>query len=85
MPKALSALREIKKEVEPIILWQPFVRITHELLYDRGPFKIHREAIQALRVAAEEHVVEVLGEVTLHVCIGTDVLWPPRISGYSGD
>ena len=63
-PKALSAFREIKKfqtEVEPIIPWQPFVRVVHELLYDRWPYKIQREAIKTLRVASEEYTVEVLG------------------------
>ena len=63
-PKALSALREIRKlqeEVEPILPWQPFVRLIHELLFARGPYRIQRQAIQALRAAAEAYIVEVLG------------------------
>ena len=63
-PKALSALREIRKlqeEVEPILPWLPFVTLIHELLFARGPYRIQHQAIQALRVAAEAYVVEVLG------------------------
>ena len=43
-PKALSVLREIWKlqeEVEPILPWLPFVRLIHELLFTRGPYRIH--------------------------------------------
>ena len=63
-PKALSALREIRKlqeGVEPILPWLPFVRLVHELLFDRGPYKVQHPAIQALRVAAEGYIIEVLG------------------------
>ena len=63
-PKALSALREIRKlqeEVKPILPWLPFVRLIYELLFARGPYRIQHQAIQALRVAAEAYVVEVLG------------------------
>ena len=63
-PKALSALREIQKlqeEVEPILPWQPFVRLIHELLFTRGPYRIQCQAIQALRAAAEAYIMEVLG------------------------
>ena len=64
LSKALSALREIRKlqeEVEPILPWQPFVRLIHELLFARGPYRIQCQAIQALRIAAEAYMVEVLG------------------------
>ena len=63
-PKALSALREIRKlqeEVEPILPWQPFVRLIHELLFARGPYRIQGQAIQALRATAEAYIIEVLG------------------------
>ena len=63
-PKALSALREIKKlqtEVEPIIPWRPFVRVIHKLLFDQGPYKIRRDAIKALRISGEEYLIKVLG------------------------
>ena len=63
-PKALSALREIRKlqeEVEPILPWLPFVRLVHELLFDRGPYRVQRQAIQALWVAAEAYIIEVFG------------------------
>ena len=63
-PKALSALREIRKlqeEVEPIFPWQPFVRLIHKLLFTRGPYRIQHKAIQALRTAAEAYIMEVLG------------------------
>ena len=63
-PKALSALREIRKlqeEVEPILPWLPFVRLVHELLFDRGLYRVQRQAIQALWVAAEAYIIEVLG------------------------
>ena len=63
-PKALSALREIRKlqeEVEPILPWQPFVRLIHKLLFTRGPYRIQHQAIQALRTAAEAYIMEVLG------------------------
>ena len=63
-PKALSALGEIQKlqeEVEPILPWLPFVRLIHELLFTKGPYRIQRQAIQALRAAAEAYIVEVLG------------------------
>ena len=63
-PKALSALREIRKlqeGVEPILPWLPFVRLVHELLFDRGPYRVQRQAIQALWVAAEGYIIEVLG------------------------
>ena len=63
-PKALSALRQIQKlqeEVEPILPWQPFVRLIHELLFTRGPYRIQCQAIQALRAAAEAYIMEVLG------------------------
>ena len=63
-PKALSALREIRKlqeEVKPILPWLPFVRLIHKLLFARGPYRIQHQAIQALRVAAEAYVIEVLG------------------------
>ena len=63
-PKALSALREIRKlqeEVEPILPWLPFVRLIHKLLFTRGPYRIQCQAIQALRIAAEAYIVEVLG------------------------
>ena len=62
-PKALSALGEIKKyqtEVKPILPWLPFVRLIHELLFERGPYRIQREALQALRTSSEEYLVEVL-------------------------
>ena len=63
-PKALSALKEIKKyqtEVEPILPWQPFVRVIHELLFEQGPYRIRKEAIKALRIAGEQYLLEVLG------------------------
>ena len=63
-PRALSALREIWKlqeEVEPILPWLPFVRLVHDLLFARGPYRIQRQAIQALWVAAEAYIVKVLG------------------------
>ena len=63
-PKALSALREIQKlqeEVEPILPWLPFVRLIHELLFTKGPYRIQCQAIQALRAAAEAYIVELLG------------------------
>ena len=63
-PKALSALREIQKlqeEVEPILRWEPFIRLIYKLLFARGPYRIQRQAIQALRAAAEAYIVEVLG------------------------
>ena len=63
-PKALSALREIwrlQEEVEPILPWLPFVRLVHELLFARGPYRIQRQAIQALQGAAEAYIVKVLG------------------------
>ena len=63
-PKALSALREIQKlqeEVEPIFPWLPFVRLIHELLFTRGPYRIQCQAIQDLRAAAEAYIMEVLG------------------------
>ena len=42
-PRALSALGEIKKyqmEAKPILPWLPFVRLIHELLFKRGPYRI---------------------------------------------
>ena len=63
-PKALSALREIRKlqeGVEPILPWLPFVRLVHELLFDRGLYRVQCQAIQALQVAAEGYIIEVLG------------------------
>ena len=63
-PKTLSALREIRKlqeEMEPILPWQPFVRLIHKLLFTRGPYRIQCKAIQALRIAAEAYIIEVLG------------------------
>ena len=62
-PRALSALGEIKKyqtEVKPILPWLPFVRLIHELLFERGPYRIQREALHALRTSSEEYLVEVL-------------------------
>ena len=62
-PQALSALGEIKKyqtEVKPILPWLPFVRLIHELLFERGPYRIQREALHALRTSSEEYLVEVL-------------------------
>ena len=41
-PKPVSALRDIRRyqtEIKPIFPWLPFVRIVHELLYNRGPTK----------------------------------------------
>ena len=73
-PKALSALREIRKlqeKVEPILPWLPFVRLVHELLFDRGPYRVQRQAIQALRVAAEGNIIEVLGSGNL-ACMHRD-------------
>ena len=63
-PKALSALREIRKlqeGVEPILPWLPFVRLVHELLFDRGPYKVQCQIIQALWVAPEGYIIKVLG------------------------
>ena len=63
-PKALSALREIRKlqeEMEPILPWLPFVRLVHKFLFDRGPYRVQQQAIQALQVAAEAYIIEVLG------------------------
>ena len=62
-PRPTSSLMEIRKhqtEVKPIFPWQPFVRIVHELLYDRGPYKITREAIEALRTVGEGYLLECL-------------------------
>ena len=50
-PRTLSAFRGIRKlqeEVEPILPWLPFVRLVHELLFARGPYKVQRQGIQAL-------------------------------------
>ena len=63
-PKALSALKEIKKyqtKVEPILPWQPFVRVIHEVLFEQGPYRIRKEAIKALGIAGEQYLLEVLG------------------------
>ena len=62
-PRALSALGEIKKyqtEVKPILPWLPFVRLIHELLFERGPYRIQREALHALHTSSEEYLIEVL-------------------------
>ena len=37
------------------------MRLVHELLFARGTYQIQRQAIQALWVAAEAYIVEVLG------------------------
>ena len=61
--KPASSLLDIRKyqtEVKPIFLWLPFVRIVHELLYNRGPYKITREAIEALRTVGEGYLLECL-------------------------
>ena len=63
-PKALSALREIRKlqeGVEPILPWLSIVRLVHELLFDRRPYRVQCQAIKALQVAAQEYIIEVLG------------------------
>ena len=82
-PQALSALGEIKKyqtEVKPILPWLPFVRLIHELLFERGPYRIQREALHALRTSSEEYLVEVLSGGIWLACIGTVVPLHPRIS-----
>ena len=61
--KPASALRDIRKyqtEVKPIFPWLHFVRIIHKLLYNRGPYKITREAIEALRMVGENYLLECL-------------------------
>ena len=73
-PKALSALKEIRKfqtEVEPILPWLPFVRVIHKLLFEQGPYRIWKEVIKALRVAGEQYLLEVLGGGNL-ACIHRD-------------
>ena len=37
------------------------MRLVHELLFAREPYRVQRQAIQALQVAAEAYIVEVLG------------------------
>ena len=46
---------------EPILPWLPFVMLVHELLFARGPYRVQRQAIQALWVAAEAYIIKVLG------------------------
>ena len=73
--KPVSALRDIRRyqtEVKPIFPWMPFVRIIHGLLYhSRGPYKITREAIEALRFVGEGYLLEVLEEANL-ACMHRD-------------
>ena len=73
-PKPASSLMDIRKyqtEVKPIFPWQPFVRIVHELLYNRGPYKITREAIEALRTVGEGYLLECLEGANL-ACMHRD-------------
>ena len=73
-PKPASSLLEIRKhqtEVKPIFPWLPFVRIVHELLYNRGPYKITREAIEALRTVGEGYLLECLEGANL-ACMHCD-------------
>ena len=58
-PKPASSLLDIRKyqtEVKPIFPWLPFVRIVHELLYN----KITRETIEALRTVGEGYLLKCL-------------------------
>ena len=73
-PKPASSLMDIRKyqtEVKPIFPWLPFVRIVHELLYNRGPYKIMREAIEALRTVGEGYLLECLEGANL-ACMHCD-------------
>ena len=73
-PKPASSLLDIRKyqtEVKPIFPWLPFVRIVHELLYNRGPYKITREAIEAFRTVGEGYLLECLEGANL-ACMHCD-------------
>ena len=73
-PRSAFSLLEIRKhqtEVKPIFPWQPFVRIVHELLYNRGPYKITTEAIEALRTVGEGYLLECLEGANL-ACMHRD-------------
>ena len=73
-PKPASSLLEIRKhqtEVKPIFPWLPFVRIVHELLYNGGPYKITREAIEALRTVGEGYLLKCLEGANL-ACMHRD-------------
>ena len=62
-PRSLTALQEIRKyqsEVEPLLPLLPFIRVVRDLLNDRGPYRITREAILALRTAVEDYLVSTL-------------------------
>ena len=62
-PRSLTALQEIRKyqsEVEPLLPLLPFIRVVRDILNDRGPYRITREAILALRTAVEDYLVNTL-------------------------
>ena len=56
----MQEIRKYQSEVEPLLPLLPFIRVVRDLLNERGPYRITREAILALRTAVEDYLVNTL-------------------------
>ena len=87
----LPAIREIKKlqcEYKPVIPLAPFAKVVRWLLFQHGPYRLTREALESLRCATEQYALDTLQSanfLTMHhdraTLLPKDIRMARRIKG----